>query len=188
MKSKKIITIVFIILLSITLARAEGLFKTGDEFGSFEKARFFVKKPDLNKPVSPYNVYFYVETSGNQNNRNLSLIVTSARPSTQHTKTEKNIPAQIKPYMVLWQIRNQSGIVSRQWEPHFENRTRSGPGDNYFTTTFSLPESELKQSHLLIYFEDVNNDNKREDAVFDMDMTDFDWSQTSVIIYKPIVQ
>lgn len=176
------------VLLTSSTSFAEGLFKSGREFASFEKQRYSVKKEDLNTPVSKYKAYFYVQTSGNQTERKLSLIVTVGRPSTRHTKTNQKQSGQVTPYMTYWQIRDDDGSVKRQWEPHFRNRTRSRPGDDYLTTIYSLPEPDLKQSHLLLYFEDIDGDGKRDDVTFDLDMTGFDWSPTARLIAMPIVQ
>jgi hypothetical protein len=176
------------VLLTTSASLAEGLFKVGREFAPFEKKRYSVRKGALNRPISPYKVFFYVQTSGNQTERKLSLIVTVGRPSTRHTKTNQKLPGQTTPYTTYWQIRDDDGSVKRQWEPHFRNITRSRPGDDYLTTIYSLPESDLKQSHLLLYFEDIDGDGKRDDVTFDLDMTGFDWSSTSRLIAKPIVQ
>ncbi len=180
--------IAFALLLTATAAIGDGLFKSGGEFSPFEKKRYTVTKSELNKPVSPHKVHFYVQTSGNQTERKLSLIATVGRPSTRHTGTKKKQPGQVKPYMALWQIRNADGSVQRQWEPSFRNRTRSAPGDEYMTTIFALHESELKRSHLLLYFEDVDGDGTRDDVTFDVDMSNFDWSSTLRFVVKPIVQ
>ena len=181
-------SIILCMLISAFASFAGGLFKTGHEFSPFERSRYFVKRDDLNKPVPPYKVYFFVQTSGSQTERRLSLIVTLGRASTRYTGIKRKLPGQVKPYMALWQIRDSDGVVQRQWEPHFRNRTRSRPGDDYLTTIFSLPEAELKQSHLLLYFEDIDGDGKSDDVTFDLDMTDFDWSPTPQLIRKPVVQ
>jgi hypothetical protein len=179
-------------ILKPCLAKPPGtaLFKSGNEHEPFAKARYFLSKADLNKAVSPHKVYFFVATSGDQEKRRLDLIVTLERPSTRFTNTAQRLHGQIRPYMVSWQIRDDSGGVIREWEPHFENRTRGLPGDDYLTTIFSLSDAELRYSRLVVYFEDVNGDGIREDAVYYLDMTAFDWSTGSNGLFgsKQIVQ
>ena len=163
-----------------------GLFTTGSEFLPFRKSRITVARSQLNKAVPPHDVYFYVQTSCDKAERKLTLIITVGRPSTWHTGVSKSLPGQILPYMCYWQVRVGQSQVLRQWEPHFENRTRSGPGDTFYTTIFSLPPKELRQSHLLVYFEDVDGDGKREDVLFDLDMRDYDWRPTAgLVLDKP---
>lgn len=166
-------------------------FSPGNEFSSFEKKRFKISQTDFDKPVSDFNLYFHIESKPSSGlSPMLDLIITRNRPCTdiQGLATSTNLvenrldentvrfvnSGQITPYMVLWQIRDQNGKVIRQWEPDFRDRLRCD-GDKHFKTVYSLPENDLKNSFLLVYFEDIDDDKIRDDVVFEIDIRDIKW-------------
>ena len=130
-----------------------------------------IERADLNTPVSPYGVYVDVTISGQVGHeRWVRVVVQKGRKVDLSAATHREW--QVLPYSYKWQLRNQEGKPTHEWLAHFiQNR------DLTYHTIVRLPLEDLRRSHLLLYFEDLDSDGRRDDVTFDVDMTALDWNK-----------
>ena len=137
-----------------------------------------VSREQLNTPVSPYDLYIEIATSGTSS-KSIKCIVLHGTAYNPEDKTWVQEQAQVIPYSYTWQVLDKDGMIEREWLAYFlENR------DMTRHTCVTLPIDELKRSGLVLYFEDIDGDGAREDAKFIVDMSAFNWEPTVETVYQ----
>ena len=135
------------------------------------KSTYQVGLADLNKPISPCNLYFYVHFNGDATQKSFQVTITLNQPfpiNGEFSETNQALINQIKPYSYLWTIKNAQGEIERAWLAFFiKNR------DGSRFTIVTQPEQDWRNSFLEIYIEDVNADDVREDVTYELAVGDF---------------
>lgn len=144
-------------------------------FGSFVLSR-----DDLNRPITPFQLYVDVSVSGGITDRYIRCIVLKGRPiSPDILLSPSEIQSQVVPYRYTWKIVAGNGSVVRQWLANFiKNR------DGTYHTIVLLSEEELRNSRLEILIEDIDRDGQREDLRLILDMSDYDWNITTKEVWQ----
>lgn len=152
------------------------------EFKRF--STFRLNRSDLNKPVSPFNVFFQFLTAGGVHDWTITcVILRDQRISVSPEKLQDQLSKQLIPYSYTWIVRGRDGKVERRWLAYFpKNR------DGTFHTILTLPQEELTRSQLEIYFEDIDGDGQREDVKFVVGLSDFDWTPSTQQVVQGTVK
>ncbi|MBU1107351.1 MAG: hypothetical protein KKB51_11830 [Candidatus Riflebacteria bacterium] len=166
-------------------------FLPGKEFFPFEKRRIKITPDDFDKPITDAQLYFHLVPSiGPGNFPILDTIVTLKRPCSE--VKELLVPTELKevkldecsskwvnagqivPNSSLWQIRDRDGRVVRQWEPAFIDWLRCD-GDHHFGTSIWLPNDDLANSFLILYFKNIDGIESLDNVVFEIDIRHLKW-------------
>jgi hypothetical protein len=125
-----------------------------------------VGKSDLNKAIKPYDLYVNIETTGDERERRIKVIVLYGEPvKSVESGLQDQLRRQVKPHLYKWHI------GSKWWLAGFlQNR------DGTFHTIVSMPLLDLNQSELSLLIEDVDGDGSREDLTIIIDLSGLDWS------------
>jgi hypothetical protein len=138
---------------------------------------FLVTKDELNKPVSPHNVYFYIDDHFGGGEDYFQVIIRLGKPiefeemeylgfslgSIVRVPDDQLIPSHYK-----WHILNKEGESIKSWLAYFvKNR------DGTYYTVISLPKEDLSMSMLEIYFESLYGGQQRNDITFLIKVPDF---------------
>ncbi|GEM_PF-3443854 len=136
----------------------------GRQFATYE-----VDPADFNKPLSPFNVYLDLRVRGGpRQDTYVTVVAQHGRPVDFASGTWQQ--GQIRPYTYTWQLRDKTGDVTNEWLAHFlENR------DQTYHTIVRLPLEDLNRSHLLLYFERIDQNPIPEHMTFDVDLSGVDW-------------
>lgn len=134
-------------------------------------SNFKLSRGDLNRPVSPWNIYIQIFTVGDEHERTVSCVVMRGMPVSEDSRhMQSQMEKQLIPYSYTWSTSAGDGTVTRKWLAGFiRNR------DGVYHTIVKLPSDELKRSSLSLYFEDIDGDGLRDDITFNINMSDFDW-------------
>lgn len=125
-----------------------------------------VGKSDLNKAIAPYNLFVNVETTGDERERRIKVIVLHGEPvKSVEGGLQDQLRRQVKPHLYKWHLGDKWWLAG-----FLQNR------DGTFHTIVSMPLLDLNQSKLLLLIEDVDGDGNREDVTIAIDLSGFDWS------------
>ena len=130
-------------------------------------SEYVVKRADLNKSVSPCNLYFYADdalhgSSGKE--KYFRVIIRRGSPiqlsEVGDNRGEPVAPNdQLRPHYYKWTILDDKGKIIRSWLAYFlKNR------DGNYHTVVSLPPDEWDRSVLEVYFQDVDDDRELRDV------------------------
>jgi hypothetical protein len=126
-------------------------------------AEYFVGRDDLNKAISPCDIYIYADAhSPAADERYFRVVIRRGNPVEFDEYGSPFAPKdQLQPYHYKWIVLGEDGQPIRSWLAYFlRNR------DGTYHTVIRMPGEEWAASRLEIYFEDVNADGSREDVTY----------------------
>ncbi len=86
---------------------------------------------------------------------------------------------QLRPHSYRWYVKSDDGTAIYEWLAHFmKNR------DGSYHTLVKLPEQALRRSWLQVFFHDLDGDGNRENIAFQLDMSQYDWADTTSMIVQ----
>lgn len=143
-------------------------------------AVYALSRDDLNKPITPFELYVDVSVSGGITDRYVRCLVLRGKPISKETLASPfELQSQVLPDRYIWTIIGNNGSVIRQWLANFiKNR------DGTYHTIVFLSEEELRSSRLELLIEDVDGDGNREDIRLILDMSDYDWRITTREVWQ----
>lgn len=142
-------------------------------------ARIEVRRHQLNTLLPPYNICIEISTGGPRTMKYIRCVVLRGEIYDRNATDYRQIRKQLIPYSYTWKVMSESNTVVRSWPcAFFQNR------DFVYGTEIRLPLDEFPRSVLEIYFEDIDGDGQREDVTFVVDMSEFDWSPTTGVVYQ----
>jgi len=143
--------------------------KSGYDSSSQKLDGYLISKAKINKPISPYKVYFYVDSHLVDGEDWFRVIARHGKPIEFTDEDHNPMPkGQILAYFYRWHLLDEEGKSEKSWLAHFyENR------DGTYNTIVRLPKEDLSRSLLEVYFEDIDGDGKREDVTFLIKVPDF---------------
>jgi hypothetical protein len=127
-------------------------------------SEYTVGRDDLNKSVSPCDLYFYADDALGRlpsNEKYFRVVVRRGSPIELNHGAPVSPNDQLRPYHYNWTVLDDKGKPVRSWLAYFL-RNRDG---NYHTVV-TLPREEWNRSVLEVYFEDIDGDGEREDVTF----------------------
>lgn len=125
-----------------------------------------ISKSDFNKAIKPYDLFVRVETTGDDRERRIKVIVLNGESVDSIGQgLQDQLRRQIKPHLYKWH-------QGRKWwlAGFLQNR------DETYHTIVSMPLPDLKKSELSLLIEDVDGDGKREDVTIVIDLSSLDWT------------
>ena len=164
---------------SLRSAKRQGTGREGEAIGfrvvveaagePAELTTYQVVKADFNRAVSPFGVYVDVSASrSGGGNRWLRIVVQEGENGDLRKRSRGR--REIAPDSYTWQVRDAAGNVTHDWLARFVQDR-----DGIYRTVVCIPTADLKRSHLLLYFEDVDSNGVDDDVVFDVDLSGLDW-------------
>jgi hypothetical protein len=150
-------------------------------------SQYTVKGADLNKSVSPCDLYFYADDAMHGllgNEKYFRVIIRRGKPVqlSEGGATRAEPVAwgdQLQPYWYKWTILDDKGKTIRSWLAHFlKNR------DGNYHTVVDLPPDEWNRSILEVYFEDVDGDEVPEHVTFKLMVGDILRTQKQFPIFR----
>jgi hypothetical protein len=134
-----------------------------------ELTGYRITKAELNKPISEYKVYFYIDSHFLGSEDYFRVVARHDKPIEFSDEWHNPLPkGQIIAYSYRWHLLDEEGKSEKWWLAHFyENR------DGTYNTIVRLPKEDLSRSMLEVYFEDIDGDGKREDVTFLIKVPDF---------------
>ena len=154
------------------------------------RSKYSVGKADLNKSVSPCDLYFTAtETFSfpHKMERFYRVMIRRGKPFKLDEYGRAIAPIspqdQLRPYYYKWIVLDDNGTVVRSWLAYFiKNR------DYSYHTVIRQPQKDWDNSVLEIYFEDVNGDGVREDVTYVLRVGEIlkgEKSSTMVVVQSP---
>lgn len=125
-----------------------------------------IGKSDFDKVIDPYNLFVRAETTGDERERRIKIIVIHGEPlKSIESGLQAQLRRQVRPHLYKWHLGNKWWLAG-----FLQNR------DGTFHTIVSMSQIDLEQSKLSLLIEDVDSDGNREDVTIVIDLAGFDWS------------
>lgn len=132
--------------------------QVGADFGSdcVENYDYAITKDNLDQPVSPHKVYFYLDSEGVEARKKIRLVVKQDTPIV--TEVGLTSDHQIVPVFYQWHL---VFAQDRNWYTDFFQAD-----DGFYYTTLELTVAEWQASSLCVFFKDINSDGVDDNLMF----------------------
>lgn len=125
---------------------------------------YVITKDNVNKPVSPYNIYFYVLGEGNTAYKTIRLIIKADSPILL-VDGKPDPRNQILPTWYEWHL------VYAHPSSWYMNLLKDTNDVHYMS--LNLSQQDWRYSSLCAYFKDINNDGIDDNLAFRIIISDF---------------